>query len=227
MEFDPSRSRLLQLVQDRIPPTDLKNASLAIGRNHAYLHQFVFKGTPKQLPDEIRLALAEFLGCEEEELKPDGPLPPRHVRHEERIMPPSLVKIPELDVRASAGPGAIIDGDVQAVADWFFSDPVIRHEFRARAADLRLLALDGDSMEPMLPSGSRIMIDVSKRVPSPPGVFVIWDGYGLVAKRLEHIPNTDPPTVVIKSVNPAYETYQRTAEEVNIVGRVIWAAQRL
>jgi hypothetical protein len=32
---------------------------------------------------------------------------------------------------------------------------------------------------------------------------------------------------VIKSINPEYTTYERDAEEVNIVGRVIWAARRI
>lgn len=27
--------------------------------------------------------------------------------------------------------------------------------------------------------------------------------------------------------NPEYQTYERDAEEVNIVGRVVWAAKRL
>ena len=34
-------------------------------------------------------------------------------------------------------------------------------------------------------------------------------------------------TIVIKSVNPDYKTYERGAEEVNIIGRVIWSARRL
>ena len=34
------------------------------------------------------------------------------------------------------------------------------------------------------------------------------------------------PKIVIKSVNPEYQTYERGAEEVNIIGRVIWAAKR-
>ena len=41
------------------------------------------------------------------------------------------------------------------------------------------------------------------------------------------IDDADPPKVVIKSVNPDYETYERDAEEVNIIGRVVWAAKRL
>jgi phage repressor protein C with HTH and peptisase S24 domain len=33
--------------------------------------------------------------------------------------------------------------------------------------------------------------------------------------------------VLIKSVNPEYQTYERLADEVNIVGRVVWMARRL
>ena len=45
--------------------------------------------------------------------------------------------------------------------------------------------------------------------------------------RLDAISHSEPPKVVIKSVNPEYQTYERDAEEVNIIGRVIWAAKRL
>jgi phage repressor protein C with HTH and peptisase S24 domain len=55
---------------------------------------------------------------------------------------------------------------------------VIRHEVRARAEDLHIVTIDGDSMEPLLSSGDCIMVDTSRRVPAPPGIFVIWDGIG-------------------------------------------------
>ena len=53
-----------------------------------------------------------------------------------------------------------------------------------------------------------------------------WDGMGLVAKRVEHVPNSDPPKIVVKSVNREYET-EREAEEVHIIGRVVWTSRRL
>jgi hypothetical protein len=59
-------------------------------------------------------------------------------------------------------------------------------------------------VELSLSSGDRILIDASQSVPVPPRIFVIWDSMGLVAKRVEHIPNSDPPKVLIKSVNPEY-----------------------
>jgi phage repressor protein C with HTH and peptisase S24 domain len=102
---------------------------------------------------------------------------------------------------------------------------VIRHEFRACTSDLRMITIC-DSMEPLLSSGDRVLIDASQRVPVPPGIFAIWDGMGLVAKRIEHEPNLDPAMVVIKSVNPEYQTYQRMAEEVHIIGRVVWTSRR-
>ncbi len=73
----------------------------------------------------------------------------------------------------------------------------------------------------------RILIDVSLTVPVPPGIFVIWDGMGLVAKRIEHVPHSDPPRVVLKSLNPAYDSYERLAEEIRVVGRAVWVSRRL
>ena len=37
-----------------------------------------------------------------------------------------------------------------------------------------MITVDGDSIEPLLSSGDRILIDVSRQVPVPPGIFVIW-----------------------------------------------------
>jgi hypothetical protein len=51
-----------------------------------------------------------------------------------------------------------------------------------------------------------------------------WMGLG---PRIEHEPNSDPPLVVIKSVNPEYQTYERSADEVHVVGRVVWTSRRL
>ena len=236
MDLDPVRLTVLQLIQDR--GSDLKNASNAIGRNPAYLHQFVYRGTPRILSEQDRDALAAHLGCRSAELRHTTP-PPRKPRskpapRKEVLRPSALASppegymaVPEIDVRAAAGQGAVNEGFEETKEMWFFADPVIRHEFRARPADLRMIAIDGDSMEPLLASGDRILIDVGQRIPVPPGIFVIWDGMGLVAKRIEHAPHSEPPQVIIKSVNPEYDTYERAAAEVHVIGRVVWAARRL
>jgi phage repressor protein C with HTH and peptisase S24 domain len=87
--------------------------------------------------------------------------------------------------------------------------------------------VEGDSMMPTLHSGDIVLVDMSRRSPTPPGIFVLHDGMGLVAKRLEHIPNSDPPRVRIISDNTFYSPYEGLADEVNIVGRIRWFAREI
>jgi phage repressor protein C with HTH and peptisase S24 domain len=225
----------MKLIQQK--RTDLKKASLAIGRNAAYLQQYLYRGIPKTLPEDAREALAAFLGVPEESLRPaktesalEPALPQAVAAASVSAMGggmPGFSQVPELDVRASAGHGAFHEGDEEIKAVWMFPDAVIRHELRARSANLRIITIDGDSMEPLLASGDRVLVDTSQRVPAPPGIFVIWDGLGIVAKRIEHIPTAEPSRIVIKSVNPLYNDYERPTEDVNIIGRVIWAGKKL
>jgi len=232
-QLDPVRRRLLRMVADS--DTNLRTASLAIERNAAYLHQFVHRGTPKVLAEDDREALAEHLGCSPDLLKhgrgfgrrASNNSKPAPARASPYAAPRGYSAVPEIDVRASAGPGAWNDEFEEAADSWLFADPLIRHEFRARPEDLRMITVDGDSMEPVLSSGDRILIDVSLKVPVPPGIFVIWDGMGLVAKRIEHVPHSDPPRVVLRSFNPEYDSYERLAEEIRVVGRAVWASRRL
>ncbi|MBW6496662.1 MAG: S24 family peptidase, partial [Burkholderiaceae bacterium] len=75
--------------------------------------------------------------------------------------------------------------------------------------------------------GDTVLVDMALRVPNPPGIFVLHDGMGLVAKRLEHIPMSDPPRVRIISDNPLYTPYEGTADEINIIGRIRWFAREM
>lgn len=243
MKLDPIRRKILDLVAHRDPPTDLKKASLACGKNHAYLHQFIHRGTPRRLPETVRWALAAHLGVDEMELRDGAPpalvpsgarqvgavtsrRPQVYARTLDPMVEPGVVAVPEVRVVAAAGGGAVAEyeplGD-----DWYFPVAWLRHELRAKAADLKIISIDGDSMEPVLEAGDKVLIDTSRVAPSPPGVFVLHDGLGLVAKQIEYVPNTDPPTLVIKSANPRYQDYERTMDEVRIVGRIIWFARRL
>jgi phage repressor protein C with HTH and peptisase S24 domain len=129
-------------------------------------------------------------------------------------------------VKAAAGGGALVESEIEG-ANWHFPSDWVRTELRARPVDLRVITIDGDSMEPLLMPGDKVLIDTMRRAPTPPGVFVLYDGLGLVAKQVEHVPNTEPPRLAITSANPRYQRYDRTADEVTIVGRVVWFARRM
>ncbi len=139
---------------------------------------------------------------------------------------PGYVAVPFVKVEASLGGGALAT-DEEHDEPWFFRRSWLRDTLGAKAPDLRLIGVKGDSMEPTLLNGDIVMLDVADRISTPPGIFVLFDGIGLVAKRLEPVPNSDPPLVRIISDNPRYDTYARTLEEIAVVGRVIWFARAL
>lgn len=53
--------------------------SRRIGRNAAYLQQFVDRGTPQRLPEDARLVLAQHWQVDERQLGARDPWSPRHL----------------------------------------------------------------------------------------------------------------------------------------------------
>lgn len=68
------RATVERLVADR--GLDLSTASRMIGRNPAYLQQFIRRGSPRRLPEEERLRLAIALDVDERELGARDPWSP-------------------------------------------------------------------------------------------------------------------------------------------------------
>ena len=134
----------------------------------------------------------------------------------------AMLHIEELDVRAGAGAGAgLVGGNERVVAEWQVPNGIVRGYSTAPAHELRIISVMGDSMEPALLPGQRVLVDTGDKKPSPPGIFVVWDGLGLVVKRVQVIPHTDPARVRITSDNTKYDPYERTLDEAYIQGRVI------
>lgn len=70
--MDAARKLLVDTLTRR-PDLDLKNLSLAIGRNHAYLQQYLMRGSPRELPEAARLVLAPLLGVTPDALRATAP----------------------------------------------------------------------------------------------------------------------------------------------------------
>src|SRR5262249_31752815 len=119
---------------------------------------------------------------------------------------PGTLRIDELDVRASAGDGLAGDSE-KIVAEWQLPSEVVRYYSSAPAEALRFITVLGDSMEPTLQPGQRVLVDTGDRIPTPPGIFVVWDGLGLVVKRVQALAHSEPMRVRITSDNPKYEGY--------------------
>ena len=140
----------------------------------------------------------------------------------------AFVSIAHASPRPSMGGGAVVEDHVETAGRaYHFRRSWIRHSLKASPSQLRIMHVAGDSMAPTLVDGDTVLVDMTRRAPNPPGIFVLDDGMGLVAKRLEHIANSDPPKVRVISDNKHYPEYERTADEIHIVGRIRWFAREI
>ena len=83
------------------------------------------------------------------------------------------------------------------------------------------------SMEPAVHDGDQLLVDTGRKTPATGEMAVPWDGTGLVVKRVEAVPRTDPPRLRLISANPAYDPYTCLADEAHMVGAVIWTLRRV
>lgn len=134
-----------------------------------------------------------------------------------------IIEISSLRVEPSLG-GSTVVTDEQQHKPYYFRREWLREKFGVRTESLRVLTVTGDSMQPNLYSGDSILIDLTKQQPNPAGIFVIFDGVGLVAKRLEVI---SPEKVSVLSDNKQYTSYEAPLSELKIIGKVVWLAREL
>lgn len=140
--------------------------------------------------------------------------------------PPGYVYVPALaDLSGMGGPGPA-DGDNMR-APMLLPERLIRTELRGEPSQFVVIAVVGPSMSPVLESGDQVLVDRRQKNPAQPGIFVLYDGLGYVAKWVQHLPRTDPPRLKISSENSRFEPYEVTLDEAHIVGRVVWYARRL
>jgi len=224
MERDPVRDRLRELLWQR--GLSMREASIAIGRNAAYLHQFLERGMPKALAFPDTETLARLLRCEAAELR-HATVPKRKRWTRKSPVPPALrmSDVSEMEVDAAAGGGALNDEVVRERARWRIPEGMVRHEGGAEPESLRILRVRGNSMEPEMRDGDRVVVDTARQSPATGELFVLWDGNGLVVKRVEAV-GGEPAKLRLLSANADYPPYTCLVEEARIVGKVVWKISR-
>ena len=89
----------------------MREAALAVGRNHSNLCRFVEFAKPGTLPVRNTGKLADLPGCDASELRHRTvPRRKRRTRKPPPALPvsaPSVAAVPEMEVEAAAGPGAL------------------------------------------------------------------------------------------------------------------------
>jgi hypothetical protein len=214
-----ARARLVDLARAR--GVSLAALSAMIGRNAAYLQQFVRKGSPRKLEETDRRTLAMFFGVDEAQLGAPETVASASLAPVMPAARAAWVDIPRLALGASAGPGALA-GDELAQDRLRFSQRWLR-TLGLDPAQLSVIEVAGDSMEPTLRDGDEILVDRSVR-PWRDGIHVVRIDDVLLVKRLEQ---GAAGTVRVISDNPAYANTDRARDDVVVVGRVVWKGGRI
>lgn len=223
---DPLRLKLKDLLRRK--GLTLAAASTALGRNKAYLQQYVERGSPAVLGYRDGEALGELLDCDPGELRHET-LPERRPHRRKHPTRP-IANVSEVTVEAAAGAGAFEPGFVTETARWGWPANMIRHEGGAAPENLRIIRVRGDSMTPEMNEGDRVVVDVSRKIPATGETFVLWDGNGIVVKKVDTAPPGEvggPPRIRLISENPDYPPYTCLADDVHVLGKALWVVRRV
>ena len=196
---------------------DFAGLSRMLGRNPAYIQQFVKRGVPRRLKEDERRKLARYFGVSETLLGgPEG----------SDVSPGGLIAVNRTEVRASAGPGAVPVNE--GSRPYFGFDERWLKALTASPSDkLSILRVDGDSMAPTLNTGDDILVDLNDCMERlRDGIYVLRVDDALVVKRLAL--NPVGRRVTVQSDNPAYSDWPDCdLGDINCIGRVIWAGRRI
>ena len=192
--------------------------SRMLGRNNAYIHQYLRNGTPKQLHEIDRRMLARYFKVPESCL---GGMPDDAAAELGELVP-----VGRVPVRASAGPGAI--PGKESARPYLAFDPLwLKSITGSPASKLSVIRVEGDSMAPTLSAGDDILVDLAdagERLRD--GIYVLRVDEALLVKRLAIHPVGR--RVTVQSDNPAYSDLPDCGlDEIQCIGRVIWAARRI
>jgi len=215
------RATLDELI--RASGDDYASVSRLLGRNAAYVQQFIKRGVPRRLSEEDRRRLAAHFGVSERILGAPGPLALAPSRAEPVG---DLVLVPRYDLGASAGPGAIADEELTASALPFQAD-MARGLASGRIEALSTIRVAGDSMHPTLSDGDEIVVDADDAAGRlRDGIYVLRVDGALLVKRLAVNPASR--RLDILSDNPAYPGWPDCdPERIAVIGRVVWVGRRL
>ena len=213
--MDDARRTLDELILQR--KCNYAEISRLIGRNSAYIQQYIRRGSPKYLDEGDRSVLARFFGVNEAVLG----APPQ--RGDPVVQ---LVQVPVMNVEASAGHGALAEREAQS-RQFGFGEGWLRQLKVSQASSLSIIGVVGDSMEPTLHDGDEVMVDLGDAQSRlRDGIYVLRMDGALNVKRIAIEPKGRQ--ISVTSDNPAYPSWHGLdRRNVSVVGRVRWISRQI
>ena len=119
------------------------------------------------------------------------------------------------------------NADPDSGQNWVIPEEVLSQHTKASAENIKIFTIKEGNMEPDFKKGEPVLVDLSNNFPSPPGVYIISDGYSYLARQCEIVPGSKPPEIKISARDESFNPQVILLEDCQIVGRVIAKLQWL
>ena len=181
------RDRFLDLIKNHPDKPNLKSMSIALGRNPAYLHQFIHRGSPRILPEQLRHRLAAILGVDERLLRQHNSSAD-DAFDDETNTTTSLQSINFLDHPSQASANT---------QPWFLPEELLRKNGVSSAKSIRLAVVGDTTVDHVINPGDVVMLDLSDQSPHRAGYFGIDGGDHIRVRYLETAGTKSPVKLFI------------------------------
>ncbi len=79
--------------------------------------------------------------------------------------------------------------------DWVLPANILNARTQASPDKIKIFQVRERAMEPDFKEGEYVLVDLSDTKPSPPGVFLVSDGFGHMLRNCAFVPKSSPAAV--------------------------------
>lgn len=113
------------------------------------------------------------------------------------------------------------------ITEWIIPSNILSGRTKAPSDQIKIFEVRENTMEPDFRRGEHVLIDLSDKRPSPPGVFVVSDGFGHLIRQCEFLPGVQPPEIKVSAKDKSFQPQILKSDEFKVVGRIIAKLQLL
>lgn len=136
------------------------------------------------------------------------------------------VYVPQYDVQASAGHGAIAENEM-VVDHLAFKRDWVKNKLGADPKALVLITTVGDSMEPTIHEHDLLLLNTAQNEVREDGIYCIKNEFTLQIKRIQRLMGGE---LAVKSDNTAYQPFSVKPDQMGlleVIGRVVWYGRQI
>lgn len=105
--------------------------------------------------------------------------------------------------------------------EWVMPADIIAEHTNAPSDKIKIFSVRENMMQPDFNKGEHVIVDLTDKTPSPPGVFIVSDGFGTLVRQCEFVAGSKPTKFKISAISDKFQPQILLEDDFKILGRVI------